>query len=378
MTELTPSLSPSLTPSLTPSVSQARAGPTPMPPKRPAAALRADTTARAGNGGGGEAGRVAACRSAIARHFSLGDEGGVLRTSIAMTLLVAMIGVGFGLASGSFSIVFDGVYSLVDAGMSLLALVVVRLITSYAKSEDLSSALRERFTMGFWHLEPMVIALNGILLIGVAVYALINAISSLLEGGRDLAFGTAVAYAIVTVIACVTIAIIEMRANRRLRSDFLAMDIKAWLMSGGITGALLVAFGLGYLIQDTPLQWLSPYIDPAALALVCVAIIPMPIPAVRRAIADILLVTPADLKAHVDSVASDVVARQGFLSYRAYVARVGRSRHIELYFVAPAGMPARSLREWDRLRDQIGNAIGGAGPNRLLTVSFTADPEWAE
>lgn len=52
--------------------------------------------------------------------FSLNTEAGVLRTSIAVTLVVATAGILFGLLSGSFSITFDGLYSLVDASMSLL------------------------------------------------------------------------------------------------------------------------------------------------------------------------------------------------------------------------------------------------------------------
>ena len=47
--------------------------------------------------------------------FDITSEQGLLRTSIAVTLFIAIIGIAFGLASGSFSIVFDGVYSLVDA-----------------------------------------------------------------------------------------------------------------------------------------------------------------------------------------------------------------------------------------------------------------------
>ena len=60
----------------------------------------------------------------ISQLFDLTDERGVLRTSIAATSLIAVLGIGFGLYSGSFSIVFDGVYSLIDAGMSLLSKVM--------------------------------------------------------------------------------------------------------------------------------------------------------------------------------------------------------------------------------------------------------------
>lgn len=310
--------------------------------------------------------------------FDLSDERGVLRTSIFVTLLISSLGIGFGLISRSFSITFDGVYSLVDASMSLLSLIVVNLITSYAVSSGLSRKLRERFSMGFWHLEPMVLGLNGTLLIGVAAYALVNAISSLLEGGRDLEFGWAIVYAAITVTACAAIAIVEARANCRIGSEFVRLDVKGWIMSAGITAALLIAFCIGYAVQGTEWQWISPYIDPAVLALVCVLIIPLPVSTVRQALADIFLVTPTDLKAHVDTVARAFVQKHGLVSYRAYVARVGRAKTIELYFIVPAGAPARTIGQWDALREEIGEAVGGEGPDRWITIVFTGDPEWAE
>lgn len=310
--------------------------------------------------------------------FDLTSEQGLLRASIAVTLFIATIGIAFGVASGSFSIVFDGVYSLVDASMSGLSLVVVKLITSHTTTLHMSRKLRERFTMGFWHLEPMVLALNGILLCSVAIYALINAVLSLLEGGRHLEFDIAIIYAVLTVIACVTIAMIEARANRKLGSDFVRMDVKGWIMSASITAALLIAFCFGYAVQGTAWEWMSPYIDPAVLGLVCLVIIPLPLSVIRQALSEIFLVTPSDLKLHVDEVAKHFVALHGLQSYRAYVAKVGRSREIELFFIVPPDMGARTIAEWDALRDEVGNAIGGEGPDRWLTVVFTGDKEWAE
>lgn len=310
--------------------------------------------------------------------FDLTSEQGLLRASIAVTLFIATIGIAFGVASGSFSIVFDGVYSLVDASMSGLSLVVVKLITSHTTTLHMSRKLRERFTMGFWHLEPMVLALNGILLCSVAIYALINAVLSLLEGGRHLEFDIAIIYAVLTVIACVTIAMIEARANRKLGSDFVRMDVKGWIMSASITAALLIAFCFGYSVQGTAWEWMSPYIDPAVLGLVCLVIIPLPLSVIRQALSEIFLVTPSDLKLHVDEVAKHFVALHGLQSYRAYVAKVGRSREIELFFIVPPDMGAKTIAEWDALRDEVGNAIGGEGPDRWLTVVFTGDKEWAE
>lgn len=305
-------------------------------------------------------------------------EQSVLRLSIGVTLILAGLGILFGLLSGSFAIVFDGVYTLIDAIMTIMALLVANLIAASTREGGTKSKLIAQFTMGFWHLEPMVLGLNGILLIGAAVYALINAIGSLLTGGRELAFDQAIIYAVVTVIAAIGMAIFDTRANRIIRSNFLALDAKAWMMSAGLTAALLVAFVTGYMIQNTGLKWMSPYIDPAALAIVCLIVIPIPIGTVRQALAEILLVTPPDLMRHVEDVAEQFVQRYQFLSYRAYVARVGRGRQIELYFIVPSGLPAKRLEEWDNIRDEIGNAIGNDTPDRWLTIAFTTDQEWAE
>ena len=314
----------------------------------------------------------------VTRLFNLSDEAGVLRASIAATVFFSLLGICFGIISGSFSIVFDGVYSLVDACMSLLSLVVARLIAAAAAIKPVSKKLQERFSMGLWHLEPMVLCLNGTLLVSVATYALFNAVGSILDGGRELEFGWAILYTLITLIACVVMASVEKRANEKINSDFVALDIKGWIMAGAITAALLMAFIFGYLVQGTRLEWLSPYIDPVILAAVFVVIIPLPISTIRQALADIFLVTPADLKEHVDEVAKAFKEKHGLVSYRAYVARMGRCREIEIYFIVPPDAPARTIAEWDALREEVGELIGDKGPDRWLTVVFTGDPEWAE
>ncbi|HEY0233999.1 MAG TPA: cation transporter [Afipia sp.] len=305
-------------------------------------------------------------------------EQRVLRISIIVTFFLAGAGILFGLVSGSYAIVFDGVYALIDAIMTIVALLVANLIAGSTAGGPASGKIVKHFTMGFWHLEPMVLGLNGIMLTGAAIYALINAVGSILAGGRPLEFDRAIIYAVITVIVAFGMAIFGRKANRTIQSEFVALDAKAWLMSAALTAALLVAFVFGFAIQGTSLDWISPYIDPVALAVVCLVIIPVPFGTIKQALSDILLMTPADLKKQVDDVAGQIVQRYGFLSYRSYVARVGRGRQIELNFVVPPDWPAKKLQEWDRIRNEIGEAIGDDTPDRWLTIAFTTDPEWAE
>ena len=304
-------------------------------------------------------------------------EQRVLRISMLATATLAVFGLVLGLLAGSAAIIFDSIYDMTDAGMTFLALLVANLIRNSTSGDSVGGRLAERFTMGFWHLEPIVLGMSGTLLIAAAVYALINAIDSFMSGGRQVQFGYAVFFAAVSLAGSVAMTLFARRANRRIRSDFIALDARGWFMAAALTAAWLAAFVFGYAIERTEHAWIAPYIDPAVLALVCLVVIPIPVGTVRRALADILLVTPADLKRHVDEVALRIVERHGFDGYRAYVARVGRGRQIELYFIVPTRWPARRLEEWDQLRDEIGEAIGNDTPDRWLTIVFTTDPEWA-
>lgn len=307
----------------------------------------------------------------------MGDEQRVLRRSIVATVLLAAASLVFGLAVHSSAILFDGMYSLVDASMTGLAFGVARLIAASNAADVAGRAFDDRFTMGFWHLEPIVLGLNGTLMTGAAVYALINAVSALLSGGHPLAFGAAMGFEGVATLVDLAMLVYIWGANRSLRSHLIALDAKAWGIGAALGLALFAAFLAGFLIEGTRFGRFAPYVDPAALALVSLVVIPVPLGTIRRAIADVLLVTPQAMKDHVDAVARDAVRRHGFLSYRAYVARVGRGSQIELYFIVPANWPARRLEDWDALRDEIGKALGPDSPDRWLTIVFTTDPEWA-
>ncbi|MFD2522742.1 cation diffusion facilitator family transporter [Emticicia soli] len=314
----------------------------------------------------------------LTQYVNLKSEQGILRVSVTITIILSVFGIVFGLLSKSSAIIFDSIYDLTDAGMTFLALLVTNLITASRASGTEKNKLAERFTMGFWHLEPMVLALNGTLLIGSAIYALVNSVNSFLNGGQRLQFNYAIIFAVVSLICALGMTLIAYSANRTIKSQLLALDVKSWFIATAFTVAWLIAFVFGYFIQGTTLDWIVPYIDPFVLAIVCLCVIPMPISNIKEAFSDILLITPLDLKNHVDEVAERIVAQYGFDSFRSYVARVGRGRQIELYFIVPVSWPAKRIEEWDKIRDEIGIAIGNDTPDRWLTIVFTTDPEWAE
>lgn len=311
-------------------------------------------------------------------YLNLKSEDGILRLSIFSTIFLSILGVIFGLLSSSSTIIFDSIYAMIDAMMTALALIVAKLITASTSKDFINSKLERHFTMGFWHLEPIILGVNGILLIGVATYAFINAIDSFLLGGREILFGYAIVITLISLVIELNLGLYIKRVNQTINSQFLNLDAISWLVSAFMSLGFIIAFSFGYIIKDTKLQYLTPYIDPLVLIIVCIFIIPMPFKSVKQALSDILLVTPLELEQQVRVVAKNIVDKYGFDSFRTYVARVGRGRQIELYFIVPKDYPSKKLEDWDSLRDEIEKEFGEEDPNLWLTIVFTTDLEWAE
>ena len=302
------------------------------------------------------------------------SEETILKRSLVAIMTVACLGIGFGIVSGSFAILFDGVFSMVDAAMTVLSLVVARLIARATIADGLPERLHRQFSTGFWHLEPLVLMLNATILLSVTLYAIFSAVMSLFGGGRSMDFGPAMIYAAVVVIISVVMGWYEHRANKQIKSDFVRMDVHGWIMAGGVTLSLLIAFAIGFALDGTGYVWLQPYIDPLVLLLVGLVLLPIPIGTLRKAAAEVLQITPDDLLTEVEQVAEQVTLEESFTGHRAYVARAGRGTQIELYFIVPKDHPPRALEDWDALRDRIGAAISGDPRHRWLTIAFTTDP----
>ena len=293
-------------------------------------------------------------------------EASLLKGSIIATVGVALVGVIIGLLSRSMSIVFDGLFSSIDAVVGVVTLVVARLLASEGN---------HRFQYGYWHLEPLVLALNASVLVLLCGYAFLNAVQGLMAGGHVLRFDMGIVYAAVVAVVCIAMAIRLRNHNARIESELITLEVHSWLMSAFITLALLVAFAGAIAMEGTRLEYLTPYVDPAVLAILAPVLLWVPLRTARQAFAEIFLITSKQMDADVKAAAADAVIRHGFTSFNSYAVEVGRARFIEICFLVPADMPVASVSDFDAIRHEIGDALGGVGPEQWLTIVFTSDPD---
>lgn len=295
------------------------------------------------------------------------SEQCALQASILATVLLAAAGIGFGLYSGSQSIIFDGLFNAIDSSMAGLALLVSRLLVKQPGP---------RFQQGYWHIEPMVLALNGSVLVMLCVYALVNSVSGLLRGGHALAFDDALLYAALSGLGSSLMYLYLRRLNRRLQSALVELDLHSWLMSSAISLALLLAFGIGHALQGSAYASLVPYVDPLALAALSLVLVPVPCRTVARAIQQVLRITPVELDDEIVGVMQKISRRYDFERFSHCVTQSGRGLFVEIHVLLPVAMERWTVSELDRVRAEIAAGIGREGPNRWLAIAFTRDLRW--
>lgn len=295
------------------------------------------------------------------------QEQRVLKVSIGATLAVAAIGFFGGLLARSQALLFDGIYSLVDVALTLVSLAVLRLL---AREHS------PRFQYGFWHLEPMVEALGGAILSLACVYALANAVIGFSDGGHAVHYGIALGWALLLAVVDLAMAAWIGRHARRLSSGLLALDARAWLLTGMMSLAVVLAFVIALGLRGGARAHWAPYVDPLVLAVISLAVLPLPLRGAWRAMREVLQVAPDELDQRVQQVMAAFVTEHGFVGYTSHVAKIGRMRFVEIHVLTAPDYSPGTIGDADRLRDAIADRLGAREDPFWLTIDFTADPAW--
>jgi cation diffusion facilitator family transporter len=294
-------------------------------------------------------------------------EQGALKLSILVTALMGLTGVAAGFMIGSGAIMFDGIYSFVDVMLTFGALAVSKL---------LNQEPTKRFQFGYWHLEPLVGVIESAILVTACVYAIINALQGLKSGGHSVSYGFGLVWAGIMCVSGVAMAAYVDRLARDQGSILLKVDSRGWLLSGLLSLALLVAYSIAVALDNSAYSHWVPYVDPAVLLCMSLALLPIPLKTLTAAIREVLEVAPQDLDQSVRSVLDDMTKERGFVRYSSHVAQVGRVRFVEIHILVPADYRVETVRAVDDIRREIAARLEASWPQTWLTVDLTADPEW--
>jgi cation diffusion facilitator family transporter len=293
----------------------------------------------------------------------------LLMFSICASAGFAVLSSIWGILSGSSMIVFDGVYSFVSIGLSVLAVLALRFS---GRGAD------ERFPWGRDAAEPLVVVIKAATLGALCAYAAVGGILDIVNGGRQVAVGSAVVYAAVATLGGLTVGLVLRRATRD-GSDLVRAEAAEWLGDALLSVGVLVGFLVAYALVAAGRTDLAAYVDPAMVTLVSLGFLWVPIKLIVSGLRQILSMAPeAEVMDQLRACVAGVEERYGFSESFLRASKVGNRMDIEIDFVVGAESAIRTIADADTVRQDLHDQLAALGYERSVVVTFTADRRWAE
>ena len=293
-----------------------------------------------------------------------GERAG-LRLSLIAAVLFAALAVAWGLVTESRVVLFDGVYVLVGAALSGLALVASRAATAGPTQRSAVPFGREALT-------PLVIGVQGLVLLGTCAYAVLDAVGVLLSGGAEVAAGAVAAYAVLTAAGSWLVA--AWLRRRDPTSELLDVEARQW--TAGAVLSLVVGVGAltAVVLRETTWAGVERYVDPVMVIVACAVIAPQPVRMVATMLSELLeAAAPSNVQEPVLATVAAVRTEHGLDEPDVRIGKVGRKLYVKVEFVVRPG--ERDVADADRVRRAVAAGLAGLPYDLWVNVELTTDAQ---
>lgn len=288
-------------------------------------------------------------------------ERRALLVSIAIGGGLAVVGVVWGVLSGSQMILLDGVFSVIGIGVSWLLL----RASALAGREP-----SRRYPFGREAVVPMVVGLQGFVLLATLAYAAVEAVLVIRGGGSDVAAGTAMLYGVVVSACC--LAVWSWLRRRAAGSDLLTAENTGWRIATLRGFAVFVGFVVLAALDGSRWSGAAPYVDPVMVLVTCALFLPPPVRMVRGTFVELLGRAPDPPVAQAVGVAVGAVSERFELDPPDVRAtKLGPKLYVELVGTVD---PNVTVAQQQQVFDDLHAELDRLPYDIWLTVELTPRP----
>lgn len=310
-------------------------------------------------------------RSALQKTQLAAVEQRAMKISIYVVCLGFAANVGYGFFVQSDTLLLTAIFyllNLVSAALGLLAATVV------------SRPATHRFEYGYWFLEPLVNGINGLMMLVICVYGLVNGIEGLRSGGHVVNTGGVIAFSIASCVVCFAMVVYKKRAAAQIDSKLLRTDGWKWIMKFTFSAATLLGFFVFSLLPESIRDQWYRYVDSAMTAGLSLLFLSVPVKIVRSSFAELLHMSPEENnpRGDIQKALAKLERELGILRHHTHVIQAGRRNFVEVNVLVGETSALFDLPSQDRLRERIWNTLGTSPVESRLTVQITADPRWED
>ena len=286
-----------------------------------------------------------------------------------MSLLFAVLGIGLGLWFASSSIIFDGVYSLISLGLSLLSLIAGR----YVRIVD-----EAKFPFGKSLIQPITLVFKSLTLFVLCTLSILDGVRTLLAGGRELDFGHAAAYSGAASLASLFIFRFLGNRAKKEHSDLLRAECHEWLLDTVLSFMLTLGFAVALLLVGLGFDRAAGWVDPVMLIFAAGYFLRIPLGILIQSSREIVgLRVKNSLEDEIRLVVEEIVKAWSFETYYLRIQKVGSTIYLEIDFIVADKDSTLTIAEQDRIRLRLWEHYHLHPYVWWVTVSFTADERWA-
>lgn len=292
-------------------------------------------------------------------------EQRLLRFSTICAAGFSAVAIAWGLLADSQIILLDGVYALIGvmlAGLSLRAAVLVE------------RGPTAHYPFGREALAPLIVGVQGLVLLGSLAYAVLDAVQVVLGGGSQTAFGAALGYAVLS--AGVGALVWRVMSRGSGSSELVAAEATAWFAGLLLSLGMFVGFLVAILLERTAAAAVVPYLDPAMVIIAALWIAPTPVGMLRQTWRELLEgAAPLELSDPILAVVAEVSGDYGLPDPTTRIGKLGRKVYLEIDYLVEedAGW---SISDADKVRRILLERLREPGRLLWLNVELHTDPEW--
>ena len=255
----------------------------------------------------------------------LRSEKRILRISFAgsfIFLLIEFIAVIF---THSQAVLIDCVYDFADLLMLLPFMILV---------PKLYKPVTEKWPYGFSQIEPLFVILRCCVLLVLDAFFICDSLQMIFDGGHIVDPTAVASFEFGMALSCIVIYFLLMRLCRNFMSPTMESELYVWKVDAYSTAGVGLAFMIQLILENTPLGWISPYVDPGIAIILAVVLLPEPVIMIRDSVRSLILISPeAEMIDKVRSVSEEALSKYDITVDFIDIVKTGRKTWIDIYFL---------------------------------------------
>lgn len=300
---------------------------------------------------------------------SIKNQQGLFISAI-IALLFAVVGLVVGLLVDSQIILFDGLYSFISFGLSLLSL----MASNFIKHAD-----HKKYPFGAANLGALVIIFKFSIILILIVSSIAVAVHTIVQGGNLPEFNVALVYAFTSIFVCWFMGVYLKRQAIKKQDALLLAEADQWIFDTISSVSVFVSFLVVVILLrlDMFVSWVV-WVDPALVIITGLYLMKTPIQSIIKQTKVILEEAPNQKVMNQLSYIIKDIENKYELEETFLRASMGNGMlWLEIDLVVSSESKVRTIEDQDRIREEINQKIKRIPSKKWLTVSFMKNRKWA-